>query len=325
MIKRDSSLDTIAGIMTIYMIYSHICPWVGISPLPHVGQFLFFFMAWFFYKSGMFFHNISFSECYKKGIQRLIIPYIIFSIIGWFMFFIRDVIKQEITEQYFINSLRQILHEGAVAGNAPLWFLFTLFCVRIIFYLVHKLKQYSVILICFSGILAYILNFWHIKDYYWISNICSGLFFFGCGYILRNAQYNKYLFIISIITYIGIIIYIPTFVDFRSNTFTKGNYIAWILSSLAGIITFNNIFKYIPVRFKLLNNIGKDSMSYYVTHWIILSITYVLFFEFIEQEEKKIWFILYLVFLILLLPLANVLFKTKKLRWTLGISVKQKS
>lgn len=81
----------------------------------------------------------------------------------------------------------------------------------------------------------------------------------------------------------------------------------------------------IPVRFKLLNNIGKDSMSYYVTHWIILSITYVLFFEFIEQEEKKIWFILYLVFLILLLPLANVLFKTKKLRWTLGISVKQKS
>lgn len=66
-------------------------------------------------------------------------------------------------------------------------------------------------------------------------------------------------------------------------------------------------------------------MSYYVTHWIILSITYVLFFEFIEQEEKKIWFILYLVFLILLLPLANVLFKTKKLRWTLGISVKQKS
>lgn len=273
----------------------------------------------------MFFHNISFSECYKKGIQRLMIPYIIFSIIGWFMFFIRDVIKQEITEQYFINSLRQILHEGAVAGNAPLWFLFTLFCVRIIFYLVHKLKQYSVIPICFFGILAYILNFWHIKDYYWISNICSGMFFFGCGYILKNVQYNKYLFIISVITYIGIIIYIPTFVDFRSNTFTKGNYIAWILSSLAGIITFNNIFKYIPVRFKLLNNIGKDSMSYYVTHWIILSITYVLFFEFIEQEEKKIWFILYLVFLILLLPLANVLFKTKKLRWTLGISVKQKS
>lgn len=307
------------------MIYIHICPWVGISPLPHVGKFLFFFMAWFFYKSGMFFHNISFSECYKKGIQRLMIPYIIFSIIGWFMFFIRDVIKQEITEQYFINSLRQILHEGAVAGNAPLWFLFTLFCVRIIFYLVHKLKQYSVIPICFFGILAYILNFWHIKDYYWISNICSGMFFFGCGYILKNVQYNKYLFIISVITYIGIIIYIPTFVDFRSNTFTKGNYIAWILSSLAGIITFNNIFKYIPVRFKLLNNIGKDSMSYYVTHWIILSITYVLFFEFIEQEEKKIWFILYLVFLILLLPLANVLFKTKKLRWTLGISVKQKS
>lgn len=325
MIKRDSSLDTIAGIMTIYMIYIRICPWVGISPLPHVGKFLFFFMAWFFYKSGMFFHNISFSECYKKGIQRLMIPYIIFSIIGWFMFFIRDVIKQEITEQYFINSLRQILHEGAVAGNAPLWFLFTLFCVRIIFYLVHKLKQYSVIPICFFGILAYILNFWHIKDYYWISNICSGMFFFGCGYILKNVQYNKYLFIISVITYIGIIIYIPTFVDFRSNTFTKGNYIAWILSSLAGIITFNNIFKYIPVRFKLLNNIGKDSMSYYVTHWIILSITYVLFFEFIEQEEKKIWFILYLVFLILLLPLANVLFKTKKLRWTLGISVKQKS
>ena len=144
-----------------------------------------------------------------------------------------------------------------------------------------------------------------------------------CGYGLIRELFIFIKLILN--SYLGIIIYIPTFVDFRSNTFTKGNYIAWILSSLAGIITFNNIFKYIPVRFKLLNNIGKDSMSYYVTHWIILSITYVLFFEFIEQEEKKIWFILYLVFLILLLPLANVLFKTKKLRWTLGISVKQKS
>ena len=49
------------------------------------------------------------------------------------------------------------------------------------------------------------------------------------------------------------------------------------------------------------------------------------FFKFIEQEEKEIWFILYLISLIILLPLSNILFKTKKLRWTLGISVKKKS
>lgn len=320
MIKRDSSLDTVAGVMTVYMIYTHICPWAGISPLPYIGKILFFFMAWFFYKSGMFFHNMSLSECYKKGIQRLIVPYILFSLIGWCIFFLRDIIKQEISWQYFINSLRPVLHEGAVAGNAPLWFLFTLFCVRIIFCLIQRAKKFLPIFICLFGVLAFLLNYWHIKDYYWISNICSGIFFFGCGYIFKNIQYDKYIFIISIIIYVGIIIYIPTFVDFRSNTFTKGNYFAWILSSLAGIIVFNNLFKLPPLQLKFLSSIGKDSMGYYVTHWIILGITYIFFFKFIEQDDKETWFISYFSFLIIFLPITNTLLKKQNLKWMLGLN-----
>lgn len=304
------------------MIYTHICPWAGIATPLHVGKFLFFFMAWFFYKSGIFFHDKSLLECYKKGIKRLIVPYILFSIIGWCIFFLRDFIKQEITWQYFINSLRPILHEGAVAGNAPLWFLFTLFCVRIIFCLVQRFNKYLPIIVCLFGIVAYLLNYWHVKDYYWISNTCSGMFFFGSGFILKNIQYNKYIFILSLIIYMGIIICIPTFVDFRSNTFSKGNYCAWMLSSLAGIITFNNIFKYTSLQLDLLNSIGKDSMSYYVTHWIILGITYLLFFNFIGQEDKETWFILYIISLIILLPTTNILLKRKEFRWMLGESTK---
>lgn len=149
------------------------------------------------------------------------------------------------------------------------------------------------------------------------------MFFFGSGFILKNIQYNKYIFILSLIIYIGIIICIPTFVDFRSNTFSKGNYCAWMLSSLAGIITFNNIFKYTSLQLDLLNSIGKDSMSYYVTHWIILGITYLFFFSFIEQGNKETWFILYIISLIILLPIANIILKKNQFSWTLGTSIKE--
>ena len=53
--QRIDYLDSIAGIMIVYMICYHILQWGGIDVInAFVMRPLFFFMAWFFFKSGMF-------------------------------------------------------------------------------------------------------------------------------------------------------------------------------------------------------------------------------------------------------------------------------
>lgn len=49
-------------------------------------QPLSFFMAWFFYKSGMFYKDRNFNEVFRYGIKRLIVPAIVFSLIGFILY-----------------------------------------------------------------------------------------------------------------------------------------------------------------------------------------------------------------------------------------------
>ena len=54
---RDTSLDNVCAIMIIYMIYGHVCLWCGVKQNEILTRCLYFFMPWFFFKSGMFFRT----------------------------------------------------------------------------------------------------------------------------------------------------------------------------------------------------------------------------------------------------------------------------
>ena len=43
---------------------------------------LLFFMAWFFFKGGMYYREESLATCISKGITRLLVPYAVFSVIA---------------------------------------------------------------------------------------------------------------------------------------------------------------------------------------------------------------------------------------------------
>ena len=85
--QRIDYLDSIAGIMIVYMICYHILQWGGIDVINvFVMRPLFFFMAWFFFKSGMFHKGCSTNEMLKKGFHKLILPFIVFTIIGYILY-----------------------------------------------------------------------------------------------------------------------------------------------------------------------------------------------------------------------------------------------
>lgn len=71
-LKRNLGLDLIAGIFIIHMIWLHILQLTKVdmqSPLYQSTQYLFFFMPWFFYKSGMFYKRISNKIMLRGGVK----------------------------------------------------------------------------------------------------------------------------------------------------------------------------------------------------------------------------------------------------------------
>jgi fucose 4-O-acetylase-like acetyltransferase len=66
--KRDKSIDAVAGLMIIVMVIGHC---VAVGYLKHFINVLNFFMPWFYYKSGMFYRRQSNWECIVGGGQEI--------------------------------------------------------------------------------------------------------------------------------------------------------------------------------------------------------------------------------------------------------------
>ena len=272
--ERENHIDIAAGLMICWMILWHIL-WVGsINGLDYCPIFL-FFMPWFFFKSGMYYHERAIRQQLYASYKKLILPYLIMTGVSYIVVVLLAIGN---TEWFTFRNLvylpiRRTFFYGAFPSNGSLWFLFTLFLVlniaNIAFRKIHPLFIAGV-----CGTAAWLLSEYgseYIPD--WIANTCSGLFFFCVGYFMREWQYNKVIVAVAAAVFVLFtIIGLPT-MDFHANRLYHGNYGIFLLCSICGIIVLNNIclpFKYSKGLFAA---IGRDAMNYYIIHGLLILIT----------------------------------------------------
>lgn len=338
-IRRDSSLDFISGILIVYMIFLHILQWSHLS-IEVYSKVLFFFMPWFFFKSGMFSNNAerkdkkSFKDYFIKCFKRLLVPFIIFSLIGQLLYCIELCISGNLSQLRPIIWLKALIAGGALPGNLPLWFLFTFFGVKIVAkLLIPTIKTIVPILLLFS-VLAFISYFYSIRPIY-VGNICSGLVFYYIGQLLKDVQYKDYVFYSSIILMLFIAVVSPVYVDMHmnnvmfyssANEYKKFQYFIWIPFSVFSIIVADNIAKYIDrffsgsIIYRLFVIVGKDSMNYLVLHWPVLIVCKMFLFDICRFTiSNGLYFILMTVSCAMLLPLlSKFINRMPKLSFTVG-------
>lgn len=271
--KRNNSLDLIAGIFIIYMIVLHICQWCSLTYVfKNVIFHIFsFFMFWFFFKSGMFYHEKTSKEVVIWGGKRLMVPFVVFSIIGHILQCIRLLQDKDYNWMHYIFSpIKTVLVDGSIGGNYPLWFLFTLLVVQLIFNYLYlkKINIWFVIVIGF--IVAYGLNMLGKTLPLYFANIPLGIATYGIGYKMKNAQYKRSVSILALAVYVVILSFSYSSIDFRVNQVTNGVYIIAFLYAISGCIIINYLFSLTKVHFYILEHIGKHSMNYYVMHWPVL-------------------------------------------------------
>lgn len=207
--------------------------------------------------------------------------------------------------------MKSLLAQGSISSNLPLWFLPSLFITIIVSNRLIRLGKKKYLYIIFIFILLFIIQLTPVRLPLYIGNILLGIFFFIIGNYLKDLQYHKLVFIFSIAISLLSLVLLPSFVDFRANKLIFGNYYIWLFASIFNCIFINNIFKRISFLNRLkLSIIGKDSMNYYITHWIVLGLAVIIFKDIMNITSLYVLFAVTTISLICLLPLINRLLKS---------------
>lgn len=255
-----------------------------------IPNIFFFFMPWFFYKSGQFFSKRGVADEWKKDWNKLILQFLIWSAIGYVLYVVFRLKEGGFTFHYATYStIRAFFLNGHIELNVPLWFLFSLFIVRQVanILLPQENDKYYwlkciIIIIVGYGIAfgAYCLKFRLLP--LWVANCSTGLAYFTLGYCLRKYETEKWLMVPCVLVYLTCCIWGFPFVGMRSNSCSSA--IVYLLSlpgCCAGIVTFNMFCRHISKHLHLLSlpfeYVGKYAMIIYVSHGILyISISNIL-------------------------------------------------
>lgn len=247
--KRYVYIDTLSGILILHMIFIvHCAKLCGINDLVIDVEMLImqFFMPWFFYKSGMLYHEQVISETLKKGIKHLIKPFVIFSLIGWIIIVVTpNIFIYHKPLGYLVNdTIQHFFFDGSIRGNYALWFLLSLFVVKSVFPILKGIHMTTIMIV----VLAFAFALLHNKNYHnipvYLGNIPNGLFFYSLGYSMKEQQYQKNVLIASILAFLIMFPFVG-YLDFRANSIIHGNnnYILTEVFIVCEIIIANNVVK----------------------------------------------------------------------------------
>lgn len=276
--NRLKYLDAISGVMIVHMIAFHIfqAGKPGISA--NIMSPLSFFMFWFFYKSGMM--NDGKKDCrviIGNGFRKLLIPYFIFNVIGYVIWSAKQLQLGFCLEEIGKKTIYDFCYSATLPGNIALWFLPTLLVVQVLFCLArlappeNKERRFSIFVLLL--VFCYYIRDERFFCPCYIKNISLGLAAYIFGFVLKDKQNTLFVLCLSCMTYVAVLLFYPSSINFMENKIINGNYVLAIMYSFAGCILINNIMmRFFPNGINVLNYIGKKSMDYYAPHMIVLTL-----------------------------------------------------
>lgn len=208
--NRIEWIDEFKGFVLLLVCLYHVEQYftnanMGMNHLITLRMSAFFFISGVLFSTRRFPH---FKDYFVHKTKVLLLPYIFLSL----FFLILDPVLYhfewisrvpplhvvnftphiENTGDYIFWNLANIFYAGnSSIGAGPLWFVFTLYSVSLLFYLIQKIcreKKWAVALCAFSCLAGgWFLYKNHIKLPFNIERDVTTLFFFGCGYLCKPA------------------------------------------------------------------------------------------------------------------------------------------
>lgn len=283
-----------------------------------------FRMTAFFFISGVLFSTrrfTSFQSYARHKAKVLLLPYVLLSLLflafdpvlyHFDLYYPRSpkmmllgmVPDIQSVWQYIGWNLFKIFVVGkSSVGSGPIWFVFNLFCVSIVFYFVqsitrgHFWKTASISVA--SLITGWILNRYHVHLPLGIERVFTTLFFFASGYlakdsILRLSKQKTILLIAFTTISMGLYCFFenasPWF-SIMNNDLGK-HFFPFLASSTFGILALVSLFllidrlpdfRSIRIIKGILRNVSRNGMVILAVHWWILLLLRIVFKTDLDQ------------------------------------------
>lgn len=281
--KRVQYVDLASGILILWVMSFHAmngCKVFGDVDVRVALPFLTFSMPWFFYKSGQFARSgIPISEVARKGFKKFIIPFLKWGLIGYGVYLVIQAVNGTWSVDTCINNVWNTFYiYGYIPINTPSWFILSLFAVRVISQSLIKWSVPPALIMVVGIALGYLFHLWNNPQVpFYLANISMGIAFYMMGYRFSRWESHKWLFVACAVGYVSFLVFGCSIVGHHRNILLEGHYLLWPLFAYCGIITFNNVCRYLDglisrsrfSHFRPLSFIGRNAMTLLVSHALI--------------------------------------------------------
>lgn len=273
--ERIDYIDTAKAIGITLVVLRHS----GIS------VFVFLHMPLFFIISGMFFKDgRTFAGFIKNKINKLLIPWGFFYILGCLAFYIVAVLRPELKENY--SGLMDVFVQYT-AFNYPIWYLLCLFWVFLLYFVIAKIPSQLIrwLVVIVLSTCGCLLGKQQIFLPCYFDIALTSLLFFHIGYILntktkvfsnhRSVQYDVLIVLaLVIITTIGYYSFCPK-IHLATNLIDPLSYVVATTGALA-LILASKLIK----NWKWLSYIGRHSLIILCWHSFFIRLLEIMFNQF---------------------------------------------
>lgn len=279
--KRIEWVDVARGIAFLMVLYSHqkYCNDTIMRFFSPIFLTMFFFVSGYLFKSGS-----RFLEMLEQKIRTLFIPFLIFGLMNIIITHI-ITLKDDVTPfgEQIINMLSQNGKDNSI------WFLPSLFCYSIIFWVVEK-NCNSCKSLCIAAFILFLLN-WVLKEIcsmpYLYYHIDSSLY--ACSYMALGRAYrlneknfdNKIsirVLVTALLLYFLVVFCVPYKISFTGSKLLIDS-ICVVLTGLCLCIGLSKL-----CRNRLLMFVGSNSLLYFCLHGKVYAILTALLERFVSQD-----------------------------------------
>lgn len=274
--KRFAFIDISKGLGILLVVLGHLFR----SDQAIYNIIYAFHMPLFFILSGAFANtNLSLGQYFKKNFLRLYLPFVIFSLADFLLTISSSILRNTFSITQVKSLLLSITGLNFTTTNTPIWFLFALFVIQMIYYFINAnkiLKMSALFIAPIFAIAAFFVYF--PKNCLWIVAIPC-LSFFVAGNFLKEKLLSlpekieesktKYLIFTLIITVAFVFLSVKN-TNVRMGDCIYGDPILFVFNAFAGtfvLIVFSVFISAFTPISKALCFFGKNSIIVLTTHY----------------------------------------------------------
>lgn len=303
--QRIAFLDFIKGVCIILLVSFHV------QPSGHELHQT-FLMPIFFFLSGLNFKTYDgFKTFFRRKVNNLLVPLVFFLIIGTVYYFCRNLLESH----FVVSQAFGRMPLNPISNNIPMWFLFVLFMINIIYYVfVRFLPRWSVIVL---SLLLGVVGYWIASHGFVLEPYVDIVFVAMPFYMLGNEaskfgviNYHPPLFAtLALVAATVVWVYLDTPII---NMLHRNYPSALLLFGMTTMVIFSLFFVCQQVKrpVPIISYFGRYSLIVLGTHYFVIGILRLIVQEFLGIDDKTIvWLSILVVTMVIEIPVIYLLIR----------------